>query len=86
MRRKFIAGNWKMNLDRKAGVALAETVAHEAERSAKSIWPYPPQRLSGSGGTGAQGFESRLGRQNVYHQPNGALPVKSASRCSMTWA
>ena len=32
MRRKFIAGNWKMNLDRKAAVALAEAVAREADK------------------------------------------------------
>ena len=31
MRRPFIAGNWKMNLNRAAAVALAEAVAKKVE-------------------------------------------------------
>ena len=32
MRRPFIAGNWKMNLNRASAVALAEGVAKRAEK------------------------------------------------------
>ncbi len=32
MRRPFIAGNWKMNLDRAAAIALAGEVAAEAKK------------------------------------------------------
>ena len=32
MRRPFIAGNWKMNLDKDSAVALAEGLAREAEQ------------------------------------------------------
>jgi len=31
MRRPFIAGNWKMNLDRASAVALAEGLVKEAD-------------------------------------------------------
>ncbi|MFP6668685.1 MAG: triose-phosphate isomerase, partial [Pirellulales bacterium] len=33
MRKTFIAGNWKMNLDRAAAIALAEAIRDRAEES-----------------------------------------------------
>ena len=46
MRRPFIAGNWKMNLDRSAGAALARAVAefggiyttHIRDESSRRAW------------------------------------------------
>ena len=43
MRRALIAGNWKMHLNRASAVALAETVAKQADRySQADIAVCPP--------------------------------------------
>ena len=74
MRRKFIAGNWKMNLDRKAAVALAEAVAREAEKfSGIDLAVCPPACYLETVGQVIKGSKVALGAQNVYHQPNGAF-------------
>ena len=62
MRRKFIAGNWKMNLDRKAAVALAEAVAREAEKSRGRSGGLPAGLLPRGGGPGDQGLQGGPGR------------------------
>ncbi|MEI8376292.1 MAG: triose-phosphate isomerase [Planctomycetota bacterium] len=74
MRRKFIAGNWKMNLDRKAAVALAEAVAREAEKfSGVDLAVCPPACYLEAVGQVLKGSKVALGAQNVYHQSNGAF-------------
>ena len=74
MRRKFIAGNWKMNLDRKAAVALAEAVAREAEKfGGVELAVCPPACYLDAVGQAIKGSKLALGAQNVYHQPNGAF-------------
>jgi triosephosphate isomerase len=74
MRRKFIAGNWKMNLDRKAAVALAEAVAREAEKyGAVELAVCPPSCYLDVVGQAIKGSKVALGAQNVYHQANGAF-------------
>jgi triosephosphate isomerase len=74
MRRKFIAGNWKMNLDRKAAVALAEGVAREAEKfSGVDLAVCPPACYLDAVGHALKGSKIALGAQNVYHQPDGAF-------------
>ena len=74
MRRKFIAGNWKMNLDRKASVALAEGVAREAGKfSNVELAVCPPACYLEAVGHAIKGSRLALGAQNVYHQPNGAF-------------
>jgi len=74
MRRKFIAGNWKMNLDRKAAVALAEAVARAAEKlSAVDLAVCPPVCYLEAVGQVIKGSKVALGAQNVYDQPNGAF-------------
>ena len=74
MRRKFIAGNWKMNLDRKTAVALAEAVAREAEKfSGVDLAVCPPACYLEAVGQVLKGSKVALGAQNVYHQSNGAF-------------
>ncbi|MGA2257470.1 MAG: triose-phosphate isomerase [Thermoguttaceae bacterium] len=74
MRRKFIAGNWKMNLDRKAAVALAEAIAREAEEvSGVDLAVCPPSCYLETVGQAIKGSKIALGAQDVYHQPNGAF-------------
>ena len=74
MRRTFIAGNWKMNLDRKAAVALAEAVARQAEKfSGVDLAVCPPACYLDVVGQAIKGSKLALGAQNVYYQPNGAF-------------
>jgi triosephosphate isomerase len=74
MRRKFIAGNWKMNLDRKAAVALAEAVAREAEKFTEvDLAVCPPCCYLDAVGQAIKGSRLALGAQNVYNEPNGAF-------------
>jgi triosephosphate isomerase (TIM) len=74
MRRKFIAGNWKMNLDRRAAVALAEGVAREAEKfGSVDLAVCPPACYLESVGNALKGSKVGLGAQNVYFQPDGAF-------------
>ena len=86
MRRKFIAGNWKMNLDRKAAVALAEAVAREAEKfSAVDLAVCPPACYLDAVGQAIRGSRLALGAQNVYYQPNGAFTgeISTAMLCDL---
>lgn len=75
MRRKFIAGNWKMNLTLASSRALAAAVAEEIQRTQPAIdvavcpaFPYlvPVKEVLGNSGV-------QLGAQNAYHQPPGAF-------------
>ena len=86
MRRKFIAGNWKMNLDRKSAVALAEAVAREAEKySGIELAVCPPACYLDAVGQAIEGSRLALGAQNVYHQPNGAFTgeISATMLCDM---
>jgi len=73
MRRPFIAGNWKMNLDRAGAVALAQSVAKAAaglDDVDLAVMP-PSIYLDAVAGT-LRGSNVTWGAQNVYHQANGA--------------
>ena len=73
MRRPFIAGNWKMNLDRAGAVALAQGVAKAAaglDDVDLAVMP-PSIYLDAVAGT-LRGSNVAWGAQNVYHQANGA--------------
>ena len=74
MRRPFIAGNWKMNIDRAAAVALTEAVAAGAGVfNGVDIAVCPPSvyldAVSMAVGDAAVG----VGAQNVYHEAFGAF-------------
>jgi triosephosphate isomerase (TIM) len=73
-RRPFIAGNWKMNLDRAAAVNLAQAAVNAAEKvSGVDLAVCPPACYLDAVGRVVAGSKVALGAQNVYHQPNGAF-------------
>jgi len=73
MRRPLVAGNWKMNLDRAAAVALAGAVAaRAAEVDGVELLVCPPAVYLDAVGRALAGSAVALGAQNVYHQPKGA--------------
>ncbi len=74
MRRTFIAGNWKMNLDRVSAIALAEGVAARAEdRPDVDLAVCPPFVYLECVGKAVQGSRVGLGAQNMHHEAKGAF-------------
>ncbi|MBU4271102.1 MAG: triose-phosphate isomerase [Planctomycetes bacterium] len=74
MRRPFVAGNWKMNLDRASAVALAEGVAKGADSLVGvDLAVCPPSCYLEAVGRAIAGSKIALGAQNMYHQPDGAF-------------
>jgi len=74
MRRPFIAGNWKMNLDRAAGVALAEGLAAKAgEFDGVDLAVCPPSVYLDAVASAVQGSSLGVGAQNMYHEAGGAF-------------
>jgi triosephosphate isomerase len=74
MRRAFIAGNWKMNLDRASAVALARKVAAEAKRFTHvELAVFPPSLYVDAVAKELTGTAVGWGVQNVYHEGNGAF-------------
>jgi len=73
MRRPFIAGNWKMNLDRASAVALAEGVAKHAEDvDDVDLAVCPPSVYLDAVSKAVAGSNVGLGAQNMYHPAQGA--------------
>ena len=86
MRRPLIAGNWKMNLDRAAAVALAEAVAKAAAGvDGVDMAVCPPSVYVDAVGRALAGSKVALGAQNMYHEPNGAFTgeVSAAMLCDL---
>jgi len=74
MRRKFIAGNWKMNTTRAEGVALASAVAAKiGSSSAVDVAVCPPSLYLEAVGQAIKNSAVRLGAQNCYHESKGAF-------------
>jgi triosephosphate isomerase len=74
MRRPFIAGNWKMNLDRAGAVALASAVAARAgDFPGVDLAVFPPAVYLDAVRTAAAGSALAHGAQNMCDQPNGAF-------------
>lgn len=74
MRRKLIAGNWKMNTDRAAAVALAKgIVSGVVKYKAVDLLVCPPSVYLTSVGEVVAGTSIALGAQNMYHEANGAF-------------
>jgi len=74
MRRPFIAGNWKMNLDRAGAVALATAVRDQAKDVQDvDIAVCPPAAYLDAVSQVLKGSNVGLGAQNVYHEANGAF-------------
>ena len=86
MRRPFIAGNWKMNLNCAAAVALAEGVAKGAERlDGVDLAVCPPSCYLDAVGRAIAGSKVVLGAQNMYHEKDGAFTgeLSAAMLCDL---
>jgi triosephosphate isomerase (TIM) len=86
MRRQFIAGNWKMNLDRAKSVALAEAVAKATAGTQDiDIAVCPPSCYLEAVGRAIAGSNVALGAQNMYHEKEGAFTgeISAAMLCDL---
>lgn len=74
MRRKLIAGNWKMNMDRAGGVTLAKGIAEKAgEVSNVDLLVCPPSVYLLPVAEAVKGTKLAVGGQNMSCQPSGAF-------------
>lgn len=74
MRRPFVAGNWKMNLDLSGGRALlAELRAKLGATPPLDVAVCPPSVYLGTTAEAIKGSPLRLGAQNCWHEPKGAF-------------
>src|SRR5262245_662268 len=74
MRRKIIAGNWKMNSSRAEGTALAAAIAAKiGAGSLVDVLVCPPSVYLEAVGHAIKGSAVALGAQNCYHEPKGAF-------------
>ena len=80
MRRLLIAGNWKMNLNRAGGVALAKAIAEQsASHGNVDLAICPPSLYLDAVGQAIRGSSVALGAQNMYHEPSGAFTGEISS-------
>ena len=74
MRRKLIAGNWKMNMDLAGGVALAKGIAEKAgEVPTVDLLVCPPSVYIGPVAEAVKGSALSVGGQNMYFADSGAF-------------
>ena len=79
MRRMFVAGNWKMNTDRGAGVALAQSLAAAVPTGATvDVLVAPPMPYLIPIGDASRGSGVLLGAQNAYYEAPGAFTGETA--------
>jgi triosephosphate isomerase len=86
MRRPFIAGNWKMNLDRASAVALAHGVAREAKNvDGVDLAVCPPSPYLDAVAVALAGSKVALGAQDMYHERQGAFTgeISAAMLCDL---
>jgi triosephosphate isomerase len=73
-RRKFIAGNWKMNTTRAEAVTLASAIAAKVGSSSPvDVAVCPPSVYLEAVGQAIKGSAVGLGAQNCYHEAKGAF-------------
>jgi triosephosphate isomerase (TIM) len=72
MRKKFIAGNWKMYTTAAGAKALAEAVARGVTDNAVTVAVCPPFPWLGLVADALRGSNVAVGAQNCHHQPEGA--------------
>src|SRR5215467_12486933 len=74
MRKKFIAGNWKMNLDRAGAIALAEAIVKKSgEFRGVDVAICPPFVYLETVQKVRIGSPVALGAQNMYQEAKGAF-------------
>ncbi len=72
MRKKFIAGNWKMYTTGAAAKALAEGVAKGVTDDAVTVAVFPPFPWLGVVGDAVKGSPVEVGAQNCHYAAEGA--------------
>jgi triosephosphate isomerase len=86
MRRPFIAGNWKMNLDRASAVALAEGLVGGTSRIGEvDVAVCPPYVYLDAVAAVVGGSKVELGAQDMYHESGGAYTgeISAAMLCDL---
>jgi triosephosphate isomerase len=74
MRRKFVAGNWKMNTDSRSAVALAKAVAAGAAKlDGRTVAVCPPFVYLPAVSAAIKGSSVAVGAQDLYFEANGAF-------------
>ena len=74
MRRPFVAGNWKMNLNRADAVALAAGLDDQATQDGGvDLAVCPPSVYLDAVAAALDGSPIALGAQNMYHEAGGAF-------------
>ncbi|HPD30701.1 MAG TPA: triose-phosphate isomerase [Phycisphaerae bacterium] len=74
MRRKFVAGNWKMNLNVAKAKALVEGLKAKIPASVPvDLAVFPPFTMLSAVGEALKGSAIKLGAQNCYFEPEGAF-------------
>lgn len=73
MRRPFVAGNWKMNLNRAECEALTKGIVEGLSGDACEVGICPPSIYLDVVTAAAKGSSVGVGAQNMYHEPKGAF-------------
>jgi triosephosphate isomerase len=73
MRKPYVAGNWKMNLDRQGALALAAGVAQKAGHSPVEIGMAPPFVYVPAVADALRGTGLRVAAQNCHFEASGAF-------------
>ena len=80
MRTPLIAGNWKMNLDRAAAVALAAAIAQRTrELEEVDLAVCPPTVYLLPVAEALRGSKIKVGAQNMYHEAAGAFTGETSA-------
>jgi len=74
MRRKYVAGNWKMNLNVAKAKALVEGIKAKVSGDVPvDLAVFPPFTMLSAMAEAVKGSAVRLGAQNCYFEPEGAF-------------
>jgi triosephosphate isomerase len=74
MRKPYLAGNWKMNLERRSALELAGALReHLGSRSDVDVAVIPPFVYLAEICRALEGSPIRVGAQNMCHEPSGAF-------------
>ena len=80
-RKPYIAGNWKMNLDRSKSLDLIKTVKGRiGDGNDREVAVFVPAIYLADVGAVAQGSPLGVGGQNLWYEENGAFTGELAPR------
>jgi len=73
MRKPYVAGNWKMNMDAAGAIALAAGIAKGANTQGIDVGVAPPSVCLGLVALAVRGSGLHVMAQNTHYEPNGAF-------------